>query len=38
MQLDDIQRCHRETGAIDEAANVAVEANVVQTGVGGNDL
>ena len=36
--LDDVHRRHRQTGAVDQAGDVAVQADVVQVELGGGDL
>src|SRR5262249_35637739 len=38
VELDDVHRRHGEAGAIDHAGNVAVEANVIEVGLGGFDF
>eukprot|EP00955_Chlamydomonas_euryale_P056308 356376-Chlamydomonas_euryale.AAC.5 len=38
MQLDDVHGGHREAGAVDHAANGAVEADIIEVDLGGSDL
>ena len=38
MQLDEVHRAHRQAGAVDQAADVAVELDVAQAGLAGADF